>query len=253
MNCPEARALLTADYLDGELDPAAAAPLEEHLEGCPECRGRLQTARRLKELVREAEGTEAAPLEVRQRLLERLEAERQRALPWRLPQPLRAGLAAAVVALLALGGFLALRSPEPPAAVVAFTGHHVSCWKISPAAVSGDRTVEGWLLAQGLRMPEMPRLPAGTVRYDLRHCRVVDDHQGLHALYRLPRQQHLSLYAIPVAQLEGFEPPPTPQMFTSGGITVAVWRRGGWVFAMVSEMPREQLRRLALEGSGARG
>jgi RNA polymerase sigma-70 factor (ECF subfamily) len=36
LSCPEARALVS-DYIDGELDPATARTLENHLQTCPNC------------------------------------------------------------------------------------------------------------------------------------------------------------------------------------------------------------------------
>ena len=48
MNCEEADRFLDA-YLDGELDPAKRAELEEHLAGCAECQQKLDRLRQFRE------------------------------------------------------------------------------------------------------------------------------------------------------------------------------------------------------------
>ena len=46
MNCKRAKELMLADHLDGEMDEAGLAAMEEHLAGCRGCRGSLLTPRR---------------------------------------------------------------------------------------------------------------------------------------------------------------------------------------------------------------
>ena len=43
--CREVRAQMS-DYLDGELDPRAAAGVKRHVRWCPNCRRMLETLRR---------------------------------------------------------------------------------------------------------------------------------------------------------------------------------------------------------------
>lgn len=52
MDCPTCEAMVDA-YVDGELPPSECLAFERALDGCPQCRQRLDTARRLSALVRE--------------------------------------------------------------------------------------------------------------------------------------------------------------------------------------------------------
>ena len=60
MNCEDTAERLSA-YLDGELEPQAAARLREHLAGCPQCGARL---RDLGELDRALDALEGMPAPV---------------------------------------------------------------------------------------------------------------------------------------------------------------------------------------------
>jgi len=66
MQCSEIQENLSA-YLDGELDPAGAAELESHLEGCESCRSELESLRSTVELVRSVPRVQAPPV-LKQRL-----------------------------------------------------------------------------------------------------------------------------------------------------------------------------------------
>ena len=66
MTCKDLVDLLS-EYVDGELDPATARQLEEHLRGCVECTAFLNTFRKIRSMTRES--VEAAmPAELRARL-----------------------------------------------------------------------------------------------------------------------------------------------------------------------------------------
>lgn len=64
MNCIETGQLLSA-HMDGELEPALARAVEEHLAGCARCRGSADSLRALKQAVALACGTDAAPARLR--------------------------------------------------------------------------------------------------------------------------------------------------------------------------------------------
>jgi anti-sigma-K factor RskA len=100
MSHEELKELLAAFGLEG-LDREEARLIEEHLEGCAECRGELERLRDTAGLLALAVDPVAPPREVRERLLARVVGEsprrfRERAVPiWRRPLPFAAGLALA--------------------------------------------------------------------------------------------------------------------------------------------------------------
>jgi anti-sigma factor (TIGR02949 family) len=76
MNCDEADRFLDA-YLDGELEPAKKAELEQHLTGCPECEQKLGHLRRFREFVAANAPHYPAPPELKAKVLARLEVQRK--------------------------------------------------------------------------------------------------------------------------------------------------------------------------------
>jgi anti-sigma factor (TIGR02949 family) len=86
MNCDEADRFLDA-YLDGELEPAKKAELEQHLAGCPECQRKLDQLRRLREFVAVNAPHYPAPPELKGKVLARLEVARKSSLISLVRQP----------------------------------------------------------------------------------------------------------------------------------------------------------------------
>ncbi len=66
MTCKDLVDLLS-DYVDGQLDPAAARRLERHLRGCADCTAFLNTFRKMQRMTRAA-AQAAMPEELRARL-----------------------------------------------------------------------------------------------------------------------------------------------------------------------------------------
>lgn len=117
MNCRETRHKLDR-YLRGELPGEVADEVKTHLEGCPDCRGALDTARELAEVFHRA-STPPTPEGFASDLRE-LAAEREETIlgplpAWRtLSTPWRAAVAASLVVGLALGIIMG-SGPENPA------------------------------------------------------------------------------------------------------------------------------------------
>ena len=73
MQCPES--LRTQAYFDAELDAAAAADIERHIEHCAECRAMLKDLEQMRAVLRrDAEYARAAP-ELRARIMRALDEE----------------------------------------------------------------------------------------------------------------------------------------------------------------------------------
>ncbi len=64
-----------SDYVDGELQAELCAVLEEHLEGCEDCRIVVNTLRKTLELYKKAAPQADLPGEVRERLFLKLQLE----------------------------------------------------------------------------------------------------------------------------------------------------------------------------------
>ena len=96
---------LLIEYLGGTLDPARTAELEQHMEGCADCRGLVNVWTALEEW----KAPEVSP-DFDARLYARI-AEAERTPWWRKTWWKPAVPLAACAALVA--GFLAIRSPEP--------------------------------------------------------------------------------------------------------------------------------------------
>lgn len=86
MNCDEADRFLDA-YLDGELEPAKKAELEQHLAGCPEDQQKLAHLRRFREFFDANAPHYPAPPELKAKVLARLEVARKSNLISLVRQP----------------------------------------------------------------------------------------------------------------------------------------------------------------------
>lgn len=247
MDCAECRERLNLS-VDGELTAAGEAAVREHLVGCPACAGRKAFLMRLKAATREAGGAAGIPAGFRERLQARL-AEPAPAAPApapvaRLrPRWVRPALAAAGVALL-MGGSLLLLQPGPQPVVRALAADHLHCWEI-PASRASSGSFRVWAEKHPAPPAHLSFLPPGAVAYDQRACvgEEVDGNAPHVMLQHGPGKAHLSLYALPAADMPGVEEERRP--FRAGDVHVVAWREGDWVYAAVSEMPQDDLLRVA--------
>ncbi len=63
-----------SSYIDGNLAPELCREIEQHLQGCDNCRVVLNTTKRTIDLVRDGE-SQPLPADVRERLFKRLSLE----------------------------------------------------------------------------------------------------------------------------------------------------------------------------------
>jgi anti-sigma factor RsiW len=66
---------LLSDYVDGELDESLCRELEEHINGCDNCRIVVNTLKKTVSLYQTEENTCSCPDDVRERLYKRLNLE----------------------------------------------------------------------------------------------------------------------------------------------------------------------------------
>jgi anti-sigma factor RsiW len=98
MNCDSVARCLDA-VVDGEVDPSARISIERHLDGCRECRDRLEFARAFQVRLQSALQSGGAPEALRERMKSRLSQERSVLSFHRLDASWRATAIAAAVAV----------------------------------------------------------------------------------------------------------------------------------------------------------
>jgi anti-sigma factor RsiW len=179
MDCPTCEAMVDA-YLDGELSATDSAAFEAALEGCPECRRRLETGRAMGGLLRELP-IEPPPDLLKARIERELRAigggaTRPRDLARELAhEPLRErmrwALAASVIVALGIGWlggsltgrggagddelmstYLRVASSEHPVDVASTDRHTVKPWfagRVDYSPPVYDLTVQGFPLEGG--------------------------------------------------------------------------------------------------------
>jgi anti-sigma factor RsiW len=64
-----------SEYIDGTLQPELCQQLEEHLNGCDDCRVVVNTLRKTIELYHQSPGPSGMPQDVRERLFHRLDLD----------------------------------------------------------------------------------------------------------------------------------------------------------------------------------
>jgi len=206
-------------YVDGALDEAGQAQMEDHLRGCPACREQVDFERLLKRRLAALPAAEpAAGLEeaVRRRL--RTKGPRV----WRWALPLAAGLTVLV---------LWARSAAPFVAWELSRDHdHCFAKKVLPAQLwsSHPPTVAAWFERRGTALPEVPESAGGLELVGARYCPLVD--RKVAHLYYATGPRHLSLYVVPgPVRLE------RTHRTRARGNTVRLLRVAGATVGLVSE------------------
>lgn len=196
MNCREFDARLHA-FVDGELDAGPMADAEAHVSTCPDCHGRADGERRLRQLLRR-QPRETAPPEFRARMaaLARRERTRKKVQVW-------LGTPALAAAVLLLAFVLMARSLQTgghePELIGSLVDKHLAYAQLEgPAEFSSTErpAVAAWLRQRtGLRVPVPDLSPAGI---QLVGARIADADQQKVA-YLLYEKGHvlMSVFMVP--------------------------------------------------------
>jgi len=242
--CPDPSRL--GAYFDGETGAAATAELEHHIQGCADCRARLADLSAMRVSLRRAFPQEAAPTELRQRILRALEADAHSGAARRRSAPgimrtrsfwvgAASGIAtaavAATVALVAVTSLLGnarvdeLTSahvhsllPEHLIAVVSTDRHTVKPWFAGRADVSpvvADFEAQGYRLAGG-RVDPIAGQRAAVLVYE----------HGAHVInvFSWSSDAH-----------------PLPRDATRNGYHLAFWKTGNVEYCAVSDTGWDEL------------
>src|SRR5262249_22518883 len=158
MNCSDIRARLHA-YVDGELTVSDIAEVDGHCMGCQECAALVSAEREFRDLLRR-QPRDAAPSELRARILRRVQREAVFATGrrWLLPP-------AIAVAAAALSAAVLLPARTPPALVADLVDKHIAYAQIErPAELPSTNPTEvaEWFQTKaGMRVTVPDYSPSG--------------------------------------------------------------------------------------------
>ena len=113
MRCKKIQELILTDYIDGQMEEKQKAPIEKHLDGCPECKEFYASAKKVSTDLFVNADRANPPEFVWQRLRDTILAERQKKPEYvfHIPRPVFA-LATAMTLFLIVGTIIGLRVNE---------------------------------------------------------------------------------------------------------------------------------------------
>ena len=241
MNCIEFEARLHP-YVDGELAMSEMAAAEAHLAQCVDCRGAVERARRLRQLLRR-QPRETAPPEFRAMIRTRIRRSARVAAirPWLV------GTATAAV-LLVVTLLPGLR--PGPSLVSDLVGKHITYAQIEqPAefASQDPRTVEAWFRQRaGLRVTVSDYSPSG-IRLVGGRLAETDERKAAYVLYEKGHTL-MSVFMVPAsargAELSGARVSYRGHDYLTlerRGYNTVAWTDGKAVFGLVSTLDYEAL------------
>jgi len=212
-------------YVDGALDDALRAELEDHLGGCATCRSQLEDERRLRAALRRLPPVEP-PAGLEAAVRRRLRTRRVGLVRWAL-------LLAAGLALMALWarGFAPFVATE-------LALDHAKCFrKAAPPAKlwsSEGENVAAWFEQQGTRVPALPDSAGELTLVGARYCPLIGGSFAAHVYYVSADDRHLSLYVVPRSvRIDG------SFSGTALGRSVHLSRYAGNTVGLVGEKPED--------------
>jgi anti-sigma factor RsiW len=232
MDCPTCEAMVDA-YVDGELTAVESAEFERALQGCPECRKRLDSARALSGLLRELPAEPAPDL-----LRARVERE-LRTIAGRPRERLRqrvqwSAMAASVIVALGLGwlgGTLTGQGGRESDALVASYLRVAMAEHTVDVASSDRHMVKPWYAGRIDYAPPVVDLTAQGFPLLGGRLDMVDGRKVAVLVYR--RNQHKLALSLWPASSSANSP---PRVSERDGFAIAEWRHGGFELRAVSDL-----------------
>lgn len=176
-------------HVDGALDDAARARVEEHLSSCPSCRAQADAETELRQRLRALPAPEPRPgfeARVRTRLRRR-------------PALVRWGRVLLPLAAALVGVAFWLRgSPALVARELAFDHSRCFAMRPLPAVSVGHEgaSIASWLESRGTRVPRVPSRADGLQLQGARYCELLDGSAVAHVYY-VGSQHQASLFVLP--------------------------------------------------------
>ena len=239
MSCQEL--LRTQAYLDGELDGAAAAEAERHIEACAECQAFSADAAQLSDAMRRQPVRHNAPSHMHARIASALAAEppSARILPFRPGRSFWAGAASGVSLSALAAGFAVLAMLPPSAGTLAqsVADAHTQALMSGRAievASSSHHTVKPWFAGRvPLAPPVADFAPQGFALAGGRTDQIAGQRAAV-VIYRHGRHEiDLFVWADRGARL--------PKETVTRGYRSLFWKHGDLDFAAMSDIDDGEL------------
>lgn len=234
-------------YVDGQLPPRDVLRVEEHLQACAECAQSVRRQRSVKRLLAAHAAAVTLPAGLGARLASSLDT-----LPQPRPRPVRSstwrngGLAlSAVVFTSALGLWFHGTRPQPVdvAAIVSVHRHAYQPPAGKSYATADSSVARGWVRQQ---IPGPSNAPALSLPLNAIGACHVGDAPAAIWIYKAPRPVTLievySAETLPEWQSAGTDG--QYRHGTYGGYNAILWASGGHTFALVSDLPAEELNKV---------
>ena len=244
MDCTKAQALRHA-YLDGEIDPADASELEEHLRGCADCAAAFRADRELSAAIKLEAPRYRAPELLRARIRSEVaRRERRRfgelrllAVGWN-PAAIAASLMLAVIMSSAVTRSVVTEGGMDGTADAVVASHIRSLMAdhLIDVKSSDQHTVKPWFNGKLALSPPVPDLAAAGFPLIGGRLDYLDDHPVAALVYR--RQQHVINVLVSAAN-GGRDARPAPA--AERGYNLLRFTQGGMDFWVVSDLNTAEL------------
>jgi len=229
-------------YVDGELDVANGREIEQHLDGCDDCRLLEQRARALRTALRKSLPSYSAPTTLKRSVRTALRREARPVHPFLSPWALFATGAACALLILAFAFFQSARASRSTLTDELVSNHIRSllATHLVDAVSSDQHTVKPWFDGKIDFAPEVRDLSAAGFpleggRLDYLHGRTV-----VALVYR--RNKHpINLFIEPAATRDHTDPAAS----TRRGYNLLHWTQDGMDYWAVSDLNTAELREFA--------
>jgi anti-sigma factor RsiW len=252
MSCNEA--LRVHAYCDGELEAAAAAEIERHLETCPDCADLLKDIEETRRALRQDAPYYRASDELRKRIGDALDDgagnRRARTAAWTTRSFLTGAFGgSAITALAAALAFVLLVQPAPNLLVDDLTNAHLRSMMSDHAidVVSSDRhTVKPWFAGHTDVSPPAVNFVAQGYTLVGGRADYIDGHRAAVVVYR--HGKHVINVFAWAAGSEHL-----PEAAERNGYHLLFWRSGNLAFCAVSDAGLEEMKTLTrlVQNAGA--
>ncbi len=254
MSCSESERFLDA-FLDGELDEAARAPLEAHLQRCAPCRAQAAFGQRLRQRVREAAACDPAPERLRQQVRALVAQGGKTSVAARPAGRQWWGIALAAAAGLAIVVLPRVRpATDTGAAAMAAMAEQSVQWHRSRAPLdvqgAGTESIRSFFSDKVPFAVRLPRFHAPQAQLEGARLSSLGGQQAAYLSYRIGGD-HVSVFVLDpsvIAALSGQDPTGAGRVQVRWrgvrGYNFVLYAHGNAGYVVTSEMDRTRLVRL---------